>query len=466
MNRLDLRLRAAVLAGRLTMAASRGLHLGGGTTLPGDVARALDPAILRKLAKAPARGVVLVTGTNGKTTTAALLRSIAAAAGWRVAGNTGGSNLIFGLTAAALANSDRAGHMGLDWLVLEVDELSCPIAVRELQPRLLVVLNAFRDQLDRSFEVDQIVARLRDAVDAMPAAGAVVLNADDPRVAALGERHPATLFGIEDPHLDRGKLPESADRPTCPRCRTPLVYAAVYYGQCGRYRCPTCDWARPDPAVRATSVREIGLDAVEVGLEDGAGLNLTASVRLTGAYNAANVAAAVTAALAMGAEEGQLARGLEQFQPAFGRSQVTTWRGAGVRLLLAKNPAGMEANLETVLALDRSPVLAVALNDGIADGRDISWIWDVELERLATGGPTKVVASGRRAAELALRLNYAGVSRDRILVCSSPEAALDAVAQLAEPGVPAPALLTYTAMLAWHRALVGSGAARPFWEGS
>jgi UDP-N-acetylmuramyl tripeptide synthase len=463
MSRADPRMRLAVLGGKVTAWASRSLRMGGGTTLPGDVARAIDPRVLSKLAASPRRGIVLITGTNGKTTTSALLRRIAAAAGWRTGGNQSGSNLIYGLTAAAIAQADIWGRMDLDWLVLEVDELSAVAAARELQPNILVVLNAFRDQLDRSFEVDQVAARLGEAVTALPEKAVAVLNSDDPRVAALDRSARASLFGIEDRDADRGGLPESADRPVCPRCGGSLQFGAVYYGQCGDYRCPACGWSRPSPAVRVTRVLTAGLDHVEFTLVGPGGGVGPLEVPLAGAHNAANVAAAAAAALEMGANWNQIEHGLRRFRPAFGRSQVVRWRQRQVRLLLAKNPAGMQASLEAVLSDDAGPVLGLALNDGIADGTDISWIWDVEFEKLATVEPLWIVLSGRRAAELALRLRYAGLDASRLMVRPAPEEALDELAERAAPGMPAPALLTYTAMLDWHRAVVGAGGAQPFW---
>ena len=463
MSWADPRTRLALLAGKVTAWASRGLRMGGGTTLPGDGARAIDPRVLRKLAASPRRGTVLVTGTNGKTTTAALLRRMATAAGWRTGGNQSGSNLIYGLTAAAIAHADLRGRMDVDWLVLEVDELSALAAARELRPEILVVLNAFRDQLDRSFEVDQVAARLGEAVAALPETAVAVLNSDDPRIAALDGAARTSLFGIEDREADRGGLPESADRPVCPRCGTSLHFDAVYYGQCGDYRCPACGWSRPSPAMRVIRVIGAGLEHVELTLAGPGGGVGPVEVPLAGAHNAANVAAAAAAALEMGADWDQIEHGLQQFRPAFGRSQVVRWRQRQVRLLLAKNPAGMQASLEAVLGGDAGPVLGLALNDGIADGTDISWIWDVEFEKLATVGPRWIVLSGRRAAELALRLRYAGLAASRLLVRPAPEEALDELAERAAPGTAAPALLTYTAMLAWHRTVVGAGGAKPFW---
>jgi UDP-N-acetylmuramyl tripeptide synthase len=453
-----LRLRAAVALGKTAAGLSRRLQLGGGTTLPGDVALWVDPGVLRTMAGSVRVGTVLVTGTNGKTSTAALLRTILAGAGSRVGGNPSGSNLIFGLTAAALELADSRGRIDRDWLVLEVDELTAPRAVAEIRPQGLVVLNAFRDQLDRSFEVDQIAQRLSAATAALAAGSFWVGNADDPRVAAMAEAASAAgaetvLFGLEAGGRDH--LPIVSDSSACPRCRRELDFAAVFYAHCGRYQCPGCGFRRPQPQVVASHIQLPGLGAVEMTLSGPTGWTRSVNVRLGGVFSAANVAAAAATASAMGVSPDQVASGLTAFEPAFGRFQVRHWRGVPIRLLLAKNPAGLEENLAAALELDQSPVIAMGLNDGIADGRDVSWIWDVEMERLRDSRPVMLVVSGRRAHELALRLAYAGVQTTRVVVCESPRAALDQVAALAAPGVPVPALLTYTAMLEWHRLLGG-----------
>ncbi len=456
----QLRLGAAVALGKTAGGLSRRLNLGGGTTLPGDVALWVDPGVLREMTGSVGVGTVLVTGTNGKTSTAALLRAILAASGSRVGGNPSGSNLIYGLAAAALELSDRRGRIDRDWLVLEVDELSAPRAVAEIRPRGLVVLNAFRDQLDRSFEVDQIAQRLSAATAGLPAGSFWVGNADDPRVAAMTAAATAAgarpvLFGLEAGGRDR--LPSVSDSSACPRCRRRLEFATVFYAHCGIYRCPSCGFGRPQPEVVAGHLDLLGLDSVGMTLSGTGGWTIPTVVHLGGVFSAANVAAATAAGSAMGVSPDRIASGLAAFEPAFGRFQVMRWQEVPIRLLLAKNPAGLEENLAAVLELDRSPVIALGLNDGIADGRDVSWIWDVEMERLRESRPVTLVVSGRRAHELALRVGYAGVPRERVLVRQSPRAALDEVAALAAPGVPVPALLTYTAMLEWHHLLGGLG---------
>jgi UDP-N-acetylmuramyl tripeptide synthase len=461
---------AAVGLGRLAGASSRRLGLGGGTTLPGDVARAIDPKVLSKLTASVESGTVLITGTNGKTSTAAMLRAILASTGLRVGGNPSGSNLVFGLTAAAIDQASASGSLPVDWLVLEVDELSSPKAVAEIRPRGLVVLNAFRDQLDRSFEVDQVSARLGEAVRNLPEASFWVGNADDPRVAVIesGTRTmpgcAGILFGLEDSSVAHSSLPVVTDARVCPNCRGELEFSQVYYAHCGVYHCRDCEFARPDPQLRATQIATAGLDSISMVLAEEHHRRTPVSVPLGGIYQAANVAAAFAAAVAMGVDRERAAAALAAFHPAFGRSQLASWEGAEIRLMLAKNPAGLGENVASVLDLDCSPVIAIGLNDGIADGRDVSWIWDVDLERLADSRALTVIASGTRAHDLALRLTYAGLDSSRIRICPEPAQALTALAEMAAPGVPAPAMLTYTAMLGWHRELVQAGSIRPFWE--
>ncbi len=466
----DLRLGAALAAGKVVGGASRLLGLGGGTTLPGDVARWADPGILEKLARRARRGSLLITGTNGKTSTAAMVRATARAMGWRVGGNSSGSNLLFGLTASVLDQTGLNGSLLADALVLEVDELSSPQAVREVRPAGLVLLNLFRDQLDRSFEVEQIAARMGQAIAALPAESFTLANADDPRVVQLSlaaaSGRQVRFFGIDDPYQARATLPDIADARLCPRCRGELVFSQVYYGHCGHYHCPTCGLERPRLDYAARELRLDGLGRLRMRVAEAGTDTLTeVAVELGGIYNAANAVAAFGAARCLGIPATVVADALASFLPAFGRSQVAVWEGVPVRLMLAKNPSGLEESMRAVLQLERPSCLALALNDGVADGRDISWIWDADLEMLAADGPETVVVSGSRSRDLLLRLAYAGLAEDRLLLAETPRAALDALRRLSPPqGAPAPALLTYTAMFAWHRELARTGAVSRFWD--
>src|SRR3989454_10371649 len=231
---------AAVWAGKATGALSRLSGRGGGTTLPGDVARAIDPDVLRKLSRDLKKGSIVITGTNGKTTTARLISWLLEGAGHTVVSNRAGANLIFGATAAALERAGADGRLDADWGVFEIDEASLERAVDEIQPRSAIVLNLFRDQLDRYGELEAIAKRIEKALARLPEASHAVLNADDPRVAEIGlslERVPL-WFGLDDPAVALRELPHAADRRTCPRCGASLLFDPVYVGHDGVYRCP------------------------------------------------------------------------------------------------------------------------------------------------------------------------------------------------------------------------------------
>ncbi len=459
------RLSAAVAAGRLTGALSRRLGRGGGTTLPGDVARAIDGGVLAALAAQARCGAVLVSGTNGKTTTASLIRAGARRAGWRVVANPSGANLVFGLTAAAVQAASPAGRLDTDWLVFEVDELSLPRAVREVRPRCVTLLNLSRDQLDRAFELDEVAERLRLAVADLPEGSVCVANADDPIVASLtagcGD---VRYFGI-DSAADPGRaLGAAADASRCPRCGAPLDYATVVYAHAGHYRCDGCGLTRPQPTWSATEVAVDGLASVRFTLRGPDG-EIPVHLPIGGIVNVANAAAALATLAVMGADPRDAAASLQDAEPAFGRGERVALEGAAVRLLLAKNPAGLDEAIRAAMGT-RAPALALGLNDGVADGRDVSWIWDAELERLAApDAPPRLIVSGTRAADLLVRLHYAGVDDGRIQIAEPPAAALDAcLAAGRAGGGTVAALLTYTAALAWYRELTRRGAVGPYWE--
>src|SRR5579859_5965825 len=280
---------AAVLAGKATGALSRISGRGGGTTLPGDVARAIDPKILSKLTRDLTQGSVVITGTNGKTTTARLVAWLLEGAGHTVVANRAGANLIFGVTAAALGGADRTGTLKADWAVFEIDEASLPKAVAEIQPRATVVLNLFRDQLDRYGELESIARKIESALSNLAESSTAILNADDPRVAeiGLGLKRKPLWYGLDDVSVASKVLPHAADARTCPRCGASLIFDAVYVGHDGVYRCPNGDFARPTPEIAATKIALNGFDsfAMDVG---GTRIELP----LGGLYNAYNSVAA------------------------------------------------------------------------------------------------------------------------------------------------------------------------------
>jgi UDP-N-acetylmuramyl tripeptide synthase len=451
--RLALETSAARLVGRLSRAAGRG----GGTTLPGKLVWKLDPGALDALAANLSHGVALVSATNGKTTTTAMASSILSPF-HRLAWNRSGANLASGVASTLL--SARDAELGL----LEVDEFVLPEMMRRTRPTVVCLANLFRDQLDRYGELEHIAERWRSAVAVADADTTIVVNADDPLVGSLAdERERRLRFGVDDPNVSRAGLPHASDSKYCIRCGQPYRYGAVYVGHLGAYRCGSCGHGRPKLEVAAREVALDGLDGVGFLLATPEG---DARVRLAvpGLYNVYNALAAASLALALGVRLEAVASGLERFRAAFGRFERFAAGDRNVLLLLIKNPAG--AN-EVVRTLDEGGIpetLVVALNDRIADGRDVSWIWDVDFEPLLEGAK-RIVASGERAAELALRFTYAGFPRERLDVLPTLTEALDRGLELTPAGGELVVLPTYTAMLDLRRIATERGLMRPFWQG-
>lgn len=465
MSRANLGARAmsALALGKLTAILSRGLRRGGGTTLPGDVSRFIDPRILGKLAGGLRDSSIVVTGTNGKTTTAALLRHILDAQGQATVANRAGANLIFGVTAAMVDAASWRGVIPAERGLFEIDEASLPRLVEEIAPATIVVTNLFRDQLDRYGELESAAGHVRRALTRGLEGTTAVLNGDDPMVAALGDGLPRVLYaGLDDERLLRPELSHGADAKFCPRCGSPFRFDGVYFGHVGRYRCPRGDFERPRLDLRATRVEIAGLDRMRMRVEDGRD-GVEVEVPLSGLYNAYNVVLAMAAATAAGVPLRRSAAALTNFQPAFGRMERVAVDGTPAVLMLAKNPTGFNEVLRTAIEFGHARSFLLALNDRIADGQDVSWIWDVDFEQLK-GAAEHVVVCGDRAADLRLRLKYAELDPQAIEVVGAWDAALQRAAQATPPGQTLFVVPTYTAMLALRRVLTRRGALRPYWR--
>jgi UDP-N-acetylmuramyl tripeptide synthase len=450
---------------RMVARASR-LRGGGGTSLPGKLLLALDPGAIEALAGRLERGSAIVSATNGKTTTAAMTRSILERSGVFVVANQAGANMAGGIASTLLgaARPGRriAGELGL----FEVDEFWLGQMVAALAPRAILLANLFRDQLDRYGELETIADRWAQTVKEGPGTRAqLVCNADDPTVADLGRgREAVVYFGVEDDSLALPEMAHAADAKHCRRCGAPYAFEVVYLGHMGRYRCPSCGQRRPSPAVSATDVTLEGVQGASFTLSTPSG-SAEVRLRLPGLYNVYNALAAAALGRALGASLGETVAGLEATEAAFGRAETVTVAGRAMKILLVKNPAGANEVLRT-LAFEpgRHDLLAV-LNDRTADGRDVSWIWDVDFELLA-GRVRSVTCSGTRAGELALRLKYAGIEPGRIAVEERLEPALAHAAgqRGAERPPPLYALPTYTAMLELRELLVRRGEAESSWR--
>jgi lipid II isoglutaminyl synthase (glutamine-hydrolysing) len=447
---------------RAAGALSRRSGRGGGTTLPGRLLLRLAPDAISRLAARLPGGSVIVSATNGKTTTAGMLAAALRAAGRTPVHNRAGSNMSWGVATALL---EQRGDEGL----FEVDEAWLPKVAQQLDSRLIVLGNLFRDQLDRYGELEHLADEWAELIDARAGRTEFVLNADDPLVADLGRdrdlaRRPGiTYFGIEDPAQALPELQHAFDAKHCRRCGAPYAYERAFVGHLGHYRCPSCGADRPAPDVFAAEIQLEGMRGSRMSVRgpDGA---VELRLPLPGLYNVYNALAALTAALRAGVGLETAARAMEGMEAVFGRVETISVAGRPVSILLIKNPAGANEVLRTLLLEAQSNGeglgLWIALNDRTADGRDVSWIWDADFELLA-GRLRRVVCAGTRAADMAVRLKYAGVEPSAIEVEASIERSLDAA--LAQADGRLFALPTYTALLELRTLLAKRGLAKSYW---
>jgi lipid II isoglutaminyl synthase (glutamine-hydrolysing) len=450
--------RLARTLSRLARGASRRLGRSGGTTAPGRLMLRLSPSALERMSRELESGSVLVSATNGKTTTAAMIAAALGRDGRAVVHNRAGSNMAWGVATALLDAGRAPRQLGL----FEVDEAWLPRVAHEVQPRLLLLSNLFRDQLDRYGELELVADRWAELVRELDGRAGFVLNADDPLVADLGrERQGVTYFGLEDDSQALPGLQHAADSKHCRNCGTPYAYEAVYLGHLGRYRCPNCGRERPRPHVAATRVGLEGMSGSRVTMRTPKG-ELSIRLPLPGLYNVYNATAAIATALELGVPLAAAREALERFGGAFGRVETIPIDGHQLSILLVKNPAGANEVLRTLTLEEGELDLWLALNDGTADGRDVSWIWDADFEVLA-GRVRRATCSGTRAEEMGLRLKYAGIDEKVIAVERDLGDSLDNAVRGAR-AERVYALPTYTALLDLRDMLARRGLAKRWSE--
>ena len=460
---LPAKLAAARAVATLSRRAGRG-----GTSLPGKVLIRLDPGAITSLSARLPRGSVIISATNGKTTTAALVASVLERAGISRVHNQAGANMAGGVASALLG---AANHHGMDGELglFEIDEFWLDRMIPQVHPRAVLLGNLFRDQLDRFGELEAIADRWADVVAMLAPDASVVLNADDPLIADLGRaaKHPGsegprvTYFGVEDASMAVAEMQHAADSKHCRRCGAAYRYDAIYMGHLGLYHCPSCGQERPSPTIAAEAVVLDGTRGASFRLRTPQG-DAQVKLPLPGLYNVYNALGAAALCLELAIDLETVAAGLQSVAAAFGRAETVPIGSVELTILLVKNPAGANEILRT-LALEAGELdLLAILNDHTADGRDVSWIWDADFELLGSR-VRRITCSGTRAAELALRLKYAGLSTERLLVRPSLPAALDDALGSAA-GAKLFVLPTYTALLELHSLLAARGHVRQFWE--
>lgn len=435
----------AIWLAKLSLLFTRLFRLGSGTTLPGLLAEFVDSDIIKKISKRFEYGVVVVTGTNGKTTAAKMLTEILVESGFTVLNNPSGSNLTRGI-ASSLIHSVNVFGTGLnaDIAVFEVDEATMPEAMTKLWPKLTVVTNLFRDQLDRYGELDKtamiVGGSLRGFADMI-----TLLNADDPLVADLKKyaEGPVKFFGVEAEGIGT-ESKAAMDSKDCLGCGNELTYKTRYFGHLGIWKCEKCGQARPRPEYVATDVTVSPKSSSFTLITPEEKTKIELGV--TGLYNIYNALAAGAAAELCGSGGPATSHALRNFSAAFGRMEILKIKEKEVMLLLIKNPTGANQALSAIYTEEKPKNILIALNDNFADGTDVSWIWDIDFEYFDLS-KTRFIASGIRAEDIALRLKYAGVEAKNIVIEKDVVRATEILEENTSASETGYVLPTYTAMM-------------------
>jgi lipid II isoglutaminyl synthase (glutamine-hydrolysing) len=439
------RLGTAVFAAKAITTTIRTLKLGSASVLPGTIAKNLHPRILNLLSQQIKHGVIVVAGTNGKTTTSLLLRAMLEKDGWSVVHNEAGANLVNGLITTLLDHTSLTGQLKADFGILEVDENVIPLVLPQLQPRYIMALNLFRDQLDRYGEVDTIIYKWGKVIVDLPSTTTLIVNGDDPALTHFGQQMAsATIpkqikyFGLNEPELYLDEIPHAVDSIYCPSCGHALDYQGVYLSHQGDFDCPKCDFHKSELSIDSSKWPQV----------------------LIGVYNKYNTLAAITTAQSIGVDSAKILDVIGNFQAAFGRAEELIYQGKKVRILLTKNPVGMN---ETIRAIEQvkkaggSSVTLMILNDRTPDGTDVSWIWDVDTEKFVNAGGT-IVVSGDRVFDMALRLEYSKEqlhSGCQLIVEPDTAAAVKRALELTPAAETLHIVPTYSAMLEVREILTG-----------
>ena len=456
---MKFRVLLAVTATKLTRSILRMLGKGA-STMPGRVGLKIYPDLLGYLAK-DTRSIV-ITGTNGKTTTSRMVEQTLISCGLSYFANKSGANMMNGITTEFAVNATLSGKPTKDFAIIESDEAALKTVSKYIDAECIIATNVFRDQLDRYGEITHTLNNIRIGIEHSPNA-TVCLNADCSLTASLREEIPndIILYGIEVP-IYKKTIHEASDAPYCIHCKHEYEYEYITFGHLGKYRCPHCGYERPEPDTKVTEVISSDADSSVVKI-DAYGEERTATVNLPGGYNIYNAAACVAAANAMGFGTDAAIGALSDFECGFGRMEKFELDGTETRMILIKNPAGCNQVLNFLSNISEKTLFVCCLNDNFADGRDISWIWDVDFESLCdiSDNITGILVSGIRADDMAMRFKYAGIPEEKIEVIKDYEKLIERFTSQDDPVYIMP---TYTAMMDLRAMISKKYGYKNFWE--
>ena len=378
------------------------------TSAPGKLAFRLYPDILRCFQNKVKKEIIAVMGTNGKTTTNNLLADALEKEGYKVVCNRLGANMDEGAVVAFIEKCNLFGGIDVDYACLEMDEGWAEYIFKMITPHKIAVTNLFRDQLDRYGEADTTVTFLKRAIALAPDA-TLILNGDDPVTCAMAKdfKNKKIYFGIENKEFEKSKAPNEGK--LCPVCKNALDYDFYHFSQLGKYSC-SCGFGRPELDVTAKNVTlfpDLSFDIENFG---------RLSLNGRGKYNIYNILAVCACGVNSGVSFESLLNVAKNYKPQAGRLEKFVLSGKDVYLLLAKNPAGFNQSVETTVEDPAEKDVIIAVNDGLGDGKDISWLWDVDFEDILVPETKSISLSGVRYADVGLRFKYAGVKESDIVL--------------------------------------------------
>lgn len=396
----------AIWAAKLATVASKVLGKNG-SSMPGSIALKICPDILTRLSGDVKNDIVAVWGTNGKTTTNNMIYTVLENQGYKVVCNKVGANMLPGVVTAFIARSSLTGKVNADYACLEMDEAYARIILQYLTPTKIVITNLFRDQMDRYGEVDTTIKYIQMALDKAKDA-TLILNSDDPLTASLGVNYKNTrYYGISE-NLELN-LNETREGRYCRECGNELKYDFYQYGQLGKYHCDKCGFTRPVP----------DYDGANINVDDYVSFDVCKThvdLPCKGIYNIYNALAAFAFADSCGIPKSDIANGLQKYKGQIGRMEEFTVGGKLVVFNLAKNPASFNQSIANIMNEKRTKDVIIGINDNDSDGNDISWLWDVDFEKLNNDSVKSFTTSGMRSDDMAVRLKYCDIDPNNITV--------------------------------------------------
>lgn len=425
----------------------------GGSNFPGRVALKLNKNVLKTAASG--YEVILITGTNGKTTTTSMIYNMLKDSGKSVITNATGANMLPGIVSCFISNYKWKKSSVKRYAVIEVDEANVKLVTEYISPKIITITNLFRDQLDRYGEVYTTLNKILDGIIKVPDT-ALVLNGDESLLGDLGLSNKTVYYGFNCPINDQSKIDINADAKFCKKCKSPYKYNYIIYNHLGDFYCDECGYKRPELDYSVERITEITSNGSLVWINGN-----EYYINQPGSYNIYNALCAFSVAKTLGIQNNIIFASLKSQSSSFGRQESINIEGKQIKIILVKNPAGFDEAIKTITLDKRNMAVAFLLNDNYADGRDVSWIWDVKFENLKGLDINKVMVSGIRLYDMAVRLKVAGLNYEGFDICENNEALLKSIIDLETPTVYI--LATYTAMINLRKFLNNKGYIKKLW---